>query len=496
MADVTTGTAGLADALRGALGAENVIEEQAEREYYSWDLSQEPLQVAEIAVRPGTPEEAAEAVRLAHAAGVPVVPRGGGISYTQGFEPAQAAAVLMDTKRLTGIEINAEDSYVVAGVGVTWEELYLACAGEMVRTPYFGPLSGRFATVGGTLAQNSLFYGSGLYGTAADVTTAVEVALADGKLLRTGSWAHRNGTPFSRYYGPDLTGLFLADTGAMGVKTRAALKLIPLPLANQAISFAFDTFEAAYAALAEMARLELAAELFIFDPANHAIYRKLGFSFLEGVEWSLHATVEGGEDAQVDAAVALLRGIAGRPGGGGREIDPSLPLAMRADPFGGGLRGFVGSEGHVRLPVHGVFPLSRVVAAQRAVVELIERRRDVIEQHDLRITFLTAYSRGWVVFEPVVWWPDAIGPYRTRHAPAEMVAQFGSAPPNPEACAAGTGLRRELAQTFSAMGGIHLQVGKWYPLKESLDPGTFETLAALKGALDPRHLVNPGSLGL
>jgi hypothetical protein len=46
------------------------------------------------------------------------------------------------------------------------------------------------------------------------------------------------------------------------------------------------------------------------------------------------------------------------------------------------------------------------------------------------------------------------------------------------------------------MGGIHLQVGKWYPFRDSLEPATFETLGAIKGALDPHRLVNPGSLGL
>ena len=483
------------EALRGVVGAANVIEDAAEREYYSWDLSQEPLEVAETVVRPGSAEELAAVVRVAHEAGLPVVPRGGGISYTQGFEPASAAAVLIDTTRLKNVEIAAEDSFVVADVGVTWEELYLATSAEGVRTPYFGPLSGRFATVGGTLSQNSLFYGSGLYGTSADITLGLEVAGVDGKVLRTGSWAHRHGSPFTRYYGPDLTGLFLGDTGALGVKTRAALKLIALPMANQAVSFAYDTFEQAYAALHEAAKLEIAAELFIFDPVNHAIYRKLGFSFLEGVEWSLHFTVEGHDDAIVDASIDILRGIGTRPGGG-REIDPSLPLAMRADPFGGGLRGFIGSEGHVRLPVHGVFPFSKVPAAQRAISELIDRHQAVIEQHDLRITFLTAVSRGFVVFEPVVWWPDAIGPYRARHAPDDLVAQFGAVPANPEARAAGTGLRREIALTLSALGGTHLQVGKWYPYRESLEAASYETVAAVKGALDPKRLVNPGSLGL
>ena len=134
------------------------------------------------------------------------------------------------------------------------------------------------------------------------------------------------------------------------------------------------------------------------------------------------------------------------------KYDPSLPLAMRADPFGGGLRGFIGSEGHVRLPVHGVFPFSKVEAAQAAAAALVESRRAEIERHDLRITYLTAVSAGWVVFEPVVWWPDAIGPYRARHAPSDLVEQFGGVAPNPEARAAGTALRRELAALFSAMG--------------------------------------------
>lgn len=486
----------LTERLRAAIGAENVVEDATEREYYSYDLSQEPLELAEIIVRPGSPEEVAAVVREAHAAGIPVVPRGGGISYTQGFEPPSSAVVLVDTTRLKGVEINAEDSYLIADVGVTWEELYLAASAEGVRTPYFGPLSGRFATVGGTLSQNSLFYGSGLYGTAADITVGLEVAGADGRVLRTGSWAHRNGTPFSRYYGPDLTGVHLADTGAMGVKTRAAMKVIPLPLANQAVSFAFDTFETAYAAMHEMAKLQIAAELFIFDPMNHVIYRKLGFSFLEGVEWSLHATVEATDDTLVDAWVEVLRAIGARPGNGGREIDASLPLAMRADPFGGVMRGFVGSEGHVRLPVHGVFPYSKVPAAKAAIFDLIEKHKATIEQHDMKVTYLTAVSAGWVVFEPVVWWPDAIGAYRSRHAPEDVVAKFGSVPPNPEARAAGTGLRREIATTLSAMGGTHLQIGRWYPFRQSIETATFETLGAVKSAIDPRNLINPGSLGL
>jgi FAD/FMN-containing dehydrogenase len=109
-----------------------------------------------------------------------------------------------------------------------------------VRTPYWGPLSGRYATVGGALSQNSLFYGSARYGSVADSVLGLDVILAGGKRLRTGSGGSLGGSPFFRYFGPDITGLFVSDTGAFGVKAAATLKLIPFPPVTHCASFAFD----------------------------------------------------------------------------------------------------------------------------------------------------------------------------------------------------------------------------------------------------------------
>jgi FAD/FMN-containing dehydrogenase len=72
-----------------------------------------------------------------------------------------------------------------------------------------GP-SGRYATVGGALSQNSLFYGSAQYGTVADFVVGLEVVVADGSTLHTGSWGRRGSAPFFRYNGPDLPGVFSA----------------------------------------------------------------------------------------------------------------------------------------------------------------------------------------------------------------------------------------------------------------------------------------------
>ena len=118
-------------------------------------------------------------------------------------------------------EINETDMYVRVGVGCTWHNLYTALKARGLRTPYFGPMSGYSATVGGALSQGSFFLGSTEYGTVMDSVLSLEMVLADGSIVHTGSDSAAGVAPFYRNYGPDLTGLFLADTGALArPKTR------------------------------------------------------------------------------------------------------------------------------------------------------------------------------------------------------------------------------------------------------------------------------------
>ena len=91
-------------------------------------------------------------------------------------------------------------------------------------------MSGFSPTVGGALSQGSVFLGSTRHGTSAESTLSLDVVLADGSLLQTGSASGvKRPSPFFRTYGPDLTGLFLGDAGALGIKARATLQLIPFP---------------------------------------------------------------------------------------------------------------------------------------------------------------------------------------------------------------------------------------------------------------------------
>lgn len=164
------------------------------------------------------------------------------------------------------IEINEEDMYITAEAGCTWMQIYETLKKKALRTPYFGPMSGMFATVGGALSQNSMFYGSATYGTVAESILGLEVALADGRLVATGSRANRGGKPFFRHYGPDLTGIFLSDTGALGLKVEATIRLIRTPEYSEYASFSFANFYDLAKAQSEIGRAGLAAECFGLDP--------------------------------------------------------------------------------------------------------------------------------------------------------------------------------------------------------------------------------------
>ena len=253
--------------IQAIAGAENVLTELPKRTFYSTDMSAKG-EVAEAVVRVDSTDLLSRVVRACANGGRIVIPRGGGFSYTGGYLPIVANTIIVDMRGMNAIvEINRDDMYVVVEAGCTWERLYRALKDKGMRTPYFGPMSGYSATVGGALSQGSLFLGSTAYGVVAESVLALEVVIADGSVVKTGSWASTVGTgPFLRNYGPDLTGLFLSDTGAMGLKTKAVLKLLPFPAHQQYASFVFDDETAAVRALSAIGRSGLAAECYCWDP--------------------------------------------------------------------------------------------------------------------------------------------------------------------------------------------------------------------------------------
>lgn len=515
--------------LRELLGVDNVLDGVQDREFFSTDLSFQPAQVADLVVRPGDIEELSGVVAACAAASVAVVPRGGGMSYTRGYVPERARSVIVDMRRMNRIlEINADDMYATVEGGCTWKSLYEALKEKGLRAPYFGPLSGMYATVGGTLSQNSLFLGSGIYNTAAESVLGLKIVLADGSVVTTGSGAHRNSNPFYRHFGPDLTGIFTADTGAFGFKAHATIRLITYPPVTVCASFGFETIAQMLEAQTRIARLRIASECYGFDPYYNKSFEKLGFTLKEGlamlgkiakpgssiiegikntvkvaaagrtllrnVNYSLHVTLDAIDEDVGHSYLKAVRDICCERG---IELENSLPIAFRAQPFGGVRTILLGAEGEIWIPVHGFFPLSRAVAAAEATEQFLRDRQATLDKYAIRTSYLTCFAGSEFVIEPSFYWRDELGSFRLSLIEPEFAAKWKDFPPNPEARAAVLRLREELRQRYFELGACHLQIGKYYPFREACNnPNTWKLLEGIKSVVDPNGIMNPGSLGL
>ena len=515
------------DDIAAIVGAEFVLTDEQSCAFYSQDIYTKALPVLAV-VRPGSGAQVAEVVAAATQQGHAVVTRGGGMSYTSGYVPAEPDTILLDMSRLNRVvECNTEDMYVTVETGCTWKDLREALSGTGCRTPYWGTLSGIKASVGGSLSQNSIFWGSGRYGSAVDSVLSLEVVLADGTILDTGSNAHSNGAPFFRHYGPDLTGLFCCDTGALGIKTKATLQLVPDLAANRFASFAFDDYRDMAGAMSAISRADLAMECFGFDPflqrqrlqresllrdvkslagvmkASGGVVAALkdgaqtalaGRGFMDDVAYSLHLMVEENGESLADDRLDRVRQICSDSQG--REIENSIPKILRANPFTP-LNNVVGPHGERWAPVHALVPHSKAVAVIDGVEKIFSEQRERMDREGIGVGFLFAtVSTHCFVVEPVFFWPDAMTEIHRDTVEPGVLKKLPGFEENPAARQAVAQIREKLLEFFCETGAAHLQVGKAYPYKQGLKPASWELVRQVKRVLDPDNRINPGALGL
>ena len=516
---------GVVAELQRLLGAQNVLTDRTEREFYSQDVYRAGALPAAV-IRPASTEELAAALKLIAPSGLPVVPRGGGMSYTDGYLPKHADSIMVDMMRMNRVlEINAEDCYVTVECGITWKDLCDALEPHGVRTPYYGPLSGLRSTVGGALSQGSIFLGSGQYGAAAESVIGLDVLLADGSILKLGSHANRNGQPFFRQVGPDTMAMFLSDTGSLGIKARATFRLIRPQRESRYLSFSFDTAGELFAAMAEVARADVVGEQFAFDPGLQAVRMKrvslmedakslgklvkgtgglkglvegakvvmAGRNFLKEGSFSVHLSLDGRDVVDADAKAAIVRRIMAK---GGTEVENTVPKVMRANPFAE-VSSMIGPNGERWVPVHGTVPFSKATRMWETCEAVFAKHAAATAKYEIDHGYLSCtVGQVGTLLEPVMYWPDARNAFHDRVLDAAYLAKLPKYPPNPDAAAAVAKIREDLATAFMEAGAVSFQLGKFYRYQDGLDPTAAALLKQLKQLVDPQGRMNPGGLGL
>jgi alkyldihydroxyacetonephosphate synthase len=228
------------DALRHACAVVDTDERscvEAGRDWWPvtllWGLQGEVPARAGAVARPRSAAEVAAVLATCTRAGVPVT-AAGGRSGVCGASVPVFGGVALDLCGLRGVVAVDQSSLLVDVRAGTFGDVL---EGELRATHGLTlghwPQSMSLSTVGGWLACRSAGQYSTRYGKIEDMVVGLEVALADGRLVRTGGRAPREAS------GPDLTQLFVGSEGTLGVVTEARLRARPVPPAVRRAAFGF-----------------------------------------------------------------------------------------------------------------------------------------------------------------------------------------------------------------------------------------------------------------
>ncbi|MRG59143.1 FAD-binding protein [Agromyces sp. CFH 90414] len=399
-------------------------------------------------------------VRFAAASGLSVVPRGAGTGLSGGAN-ASAGAIVLSLERMTRIvEVNPAERYAVAEAGVINDDLRQAVAAVGLWYPP-DPASYRISTIGGNAATNAGGICCVKYGVTRDYVLGMRVVLADGSVVDLGRRTAKGVT------GYDLTALMIGSEGTLGIIVELILKLLPLAgREERAVVGSFGSLEdagRAVAAITSAGVVPSALEL-IDRTCIEAVDAWQHLGLPHGADTMLLATVDepgavGAERA--DAVAALMRdaGALGVERGASPEEVDRLFLARRL--------------AYPSLERLGPVLTEDICVPRSAVPEMLARIQRAAADHDVVIANIAHAGDGNL--HPLI-----IAPEGDDAAKARAKLAFDRIVDD---C-------RALGGTVTGEHGVGLL--KLPGAREELGERVLGMHRAIKDALDPRGVLNPG----
>lgn len=226
-------------ALEAIVGKEHVFASPEDLITYAFDASAPSKDVTPLAVvRPGNRDEVSAILKYANEHARPVVPRGSGTGLAGATIPLSGSIVLLTTRMNRILEIDEANLTALAEPGVITATLATAVEAMGLFYPP-DPGSMAISTLGGNVAHNSGGLRGLKYGVTRDYVMGLEVVLPSGEVLTTGGKCKKD------VAGYNLTSLFIGSEGTLGVVTQILIRLIPLPETQRTALAFFDDIQTA-----------------------------------------------------------------------------------------------------------------------------------------------------------------------------------------------------------------------------------------------------------
>jgi len=266
---MTTKLQSMLDALRASVGSAHVLTHEhdgTDLDAWEQDWRKRARGRALAVVRPGSTDEVAAVVRLCaqvqHDSGVSIVPQGGNTSMVVGAVPdASGLQLVLSLQRMNRVlELDAGNLTLTAQAGCVLQRLQEAARDADLLFPLSLAAEGS-CTLGGNLATNAGGTQVVRYGNTRDLCLGLEVVTAQGAIWNGLSGLRKDNT------GYDLRNLFIGSEGTLGVITAGTMKLMPLPAAQLTAWAAVPSMEHAVDLLG-LAHRTLGAGLTGFEVMN------------------------------------------------------------------------------------------------------------------------------------------------------------------------------------------------------------------------------------
>jgi D-lactate dehydrogenase (cytochrome) len=405
-------------------------------------------------------EEVAELMRLCQKHHTPVIPYGAG-SSVEGHLLAVHGGISIDLSGMNQVlAIHAEDLDATVQAGVTRMQLN----GDLKGTGLFFPIDpGADASLGGMAATRASGTNAVRYGTMRDNVLGMTVVLADGRIIKTGGRARKSSS------GYDLTRLLVGSEGTLGIITELTVKLYPIPEAISSAVCAFPSVDSAVDAVIQtiqlgipVARIELLDALTL-SAVNR--YSKTTLKELPTLFFEFH-----GSPASVEEQAQLVQEIAGSFDGqnfewASRPEDRSRLWQARHDAYFACLQMKPGCRA---FPTDVCVPISRLA-------ECIRETNADLTQVTIPISLFGHVGDGNFHLVVLVE-PDNHDDMKQAEWINERVVE------------------RALAMEGTCTGEHGIGIGKSKFLVREHGEGAVDVMRAIKSALDPQNLLNPGKI--